>query len=60
MDKIASFQVDHNKLMPGIYLSRADGDIFTYDLRFVKPNTPPFLETAAHAYHRASFCDHGA
>lgn len=47
MDKIASFQVDHNKLTPGIYLSRADGDIFTYDLRFVKPNTPPFLETAA-------------
>lgn len=47
MDKIASFQVDHNKLKPGIYLSRADGDIATYDLRFVKPNTPPFLETAA-------------
>lgn len=47
MDKIASFQIDHNKLKPGIYLSRADGDIFTYDLRFVKPNTPPFLETAA-------------
>lgn len=47
MDKIASFQVDHNKLKPGIYLSRVDGDIATYDLRFVKPNTPPFLETAA-------------
>ncbi len=47
MDKIASFQVNHNKLMPGLYLSRVDGDIVTYDLRFVKPNTPPFLETAA-------------
>ena len=47
MDKIASFQVNHNKLMPGLYLSRVDGDIVTYDLRFAKPNTPPFLETAA-------------
>ena len=36
--------VDHNKLLPGMYLSRMDGDIATYDLRFVKPNTPPFLD----------------
>ena len=44
MEKIASFQVDHTDLMPGMYLSRTDGDISTYDLRFVRPNTPPFLE----------------
>ena len=44
MDKIASFQVDHTRLMPGMYTSRIDGDVVTYDLRFVRPNTPPFLK----------------
>lgn len=43
MDKIASFCVDHDKLMPGIYLSRIDGDIVTYDIRMRRPNIPPFL-----------------
>lgn len=43
MKKIESFKVDHNLLEPGIYISRIDGDITTYDLRFIKPNTPPFL-----------------
>ena len=43
MERIASFCVDHNKLEPGIYLSRIDGDIITYDIRLVKPNTPPYL-----------------
>lgn len=43
MKKIASFTVDHTKLKEGIYLSRVDGDIDTFDLRFIKPNTPPFL-----------------
>lgn len=47
MEKIASFQIDHNKLTPGVYISRIDGDIVTYDLRFIKPNTPPYLETPA-------------
>ena len=47
MKKIASFTVDHNKLTPGIYLSRIDGDIVTYDIRMRKPNTPPYLENAA-------------
>ena len=47
MKKIASFQVDHTRLLPGMYISRVDGDVVTYDIRFVKPNTPPFLETAA-------------
>lgn len=47
MEKIASFLVDHDKLLPGIYTSRIDGDITTYDLRFVKPNTPPFMDIAA-------------
>lgn len=43
MKKIASFTVDHNKLDVGVYISRIDGDITTFDLRFIKPNTPPFL-----------------
>ncbi|QEY33974.1 S-ribosylhomocysteine lyase [Caproiciproducens galactitolivorans] len=47
MEKIASFCVDHNKLLPGIYISRIDGDIVTYDIRMRKPNVPPFLENAA-------------
>jgi len=47
MEMITSFQVDHTCLNPGMYISRTDGDIVTYDLRFVRPNTPPFLENAA-------------
>lgn len=46
MKRIASFTVNHNTLNPGVYISRIDGDITTYDMRFVKPNTPPFLPTA--------------
>lgn len=47
MERIASFQVNHNTLLPGMYVSRVDGDITTFDLRFVRPNTPPFLEVPA-------------
>ncbi len=46
MERIASFQVDHNKLEPGLYLSRRDGDITTFDLRFKKPNTGDLLTNA--------------
>ena len=41
MKKIASFCVNHDTLLPGIYLSRVDGDVVTYDIRMVKPNGPP-------------------
>ena len=44
MKRIKSFEIDHTCLTPGLYLSRKDGDVTTYDLRFVRPNTPPFLE----------------
>ena len=47
MEKIASFMVDHTVLEPGIYLSRKDKGVITYDLRFIKPNTPPFLSNVA-------------
>lgn len=43
MNRIASFCVDHTKLEPGVYISRVDGDIVTYDIRMRKPNIPPFL-----------------
>lgn len=46
MQKIKSFEVDHTKLNVGMYISRIDDDIVTYDIRMVKPNTPPFLENA--------------
>ena len=45
MERIASFTVDHNKLLPGLYLSRRDGDIVTLDLRFKRPNTGDLLST---------------
>ena len=46
MERIASFQVDHNKLVPGMYLSRRDGEVTTFDLRFKKPNTGDLLTNA--------------
>lgn len=46
MERIASFQVDHNKLQPGMYLSRRDGEVVTFDLRFKKPNTGDLLTNA--------------
>jgi S-ribosylhomocysteine lyase len=47
LQKIKSFQVDHTKLDPGMYISRVDGDIITYDIRMKKPNSEPVLENAA-------------
>lgn len=46
LERIASFQVDHNKLLPGMYLSRRDGEVVTFDLRFKKPNTGDLLTNA--------------
>ncbi|WP_295579676.1 S-ribosylhomocysteine lyase [uncultured Oscillibacter sp.] len=43
MEKIASFTVDHNRLLPGLYYSRRDGDTVTFDLRFKRPNTGDLL-----------------
>ena len=43
MERIASCTVDHTTLLPGLYLSRQDGDIVTFDLRFKKPNTGDLL-----------------
>lgn len=46
MERIASFNVDHTVLVPGLYLSRRDGHITTFDMRFKKPNTGDLLSNA--------------
>ena len=43
MKTIASFTVDHDKLQKGMYLSRVDGDIRTYDIRMKVPNRGDYL-----------------
>ena len=46
MERIASFTVDHTVLVPGLYLSRRDGHVVTFDLRFKRPNTGDLLTNA--------------
>lgn len=46
MRRIASFSVDHDFIVPGIYLSRVDGDVTTYDLRTRVPNTGDLMDNA--------------
>lgn len=47
MEKIASFQVDHTKFGVGMYISRIDGDIVTYDVRMVRPNGGVYVSNAS-------------
>ena len=42
--RIASFTVDHDVITPGVYVSRRDGDITTYDLRTRKPNNGDYMD----------------
>ncbi len=44
MNRIASFSVDHDFIEPGIYVSRVDGDITTYDMRTRKPNCGDYMD----------------
>lgn len=44
MRKIASFDVDHDKISEGLYISRTDGDIVTYDMRTRKPNMGDYMD----------------
>ena len=50
MEKITSFTIDHNKLKPGVYVSRKDqvegGMVTTFDLRMTSPNEEPVMNTA--------------
>lgn len=43
-NRIASFSVDHDLITEGIYISRIDGDIVTYDLRTRKPNSDDYID----------------
>ncbi len=47
MKKIASFQVNHDTLDKGMYISRIDGDVVTYDIRMKKPNGGDYLNMSA-------------
>ena len=47
MNKIESFKVNHDILECGMYISRVDGDIVTYDIRMKKPNGGDYLQNAA-------------
>lgn len=47
LKKIASFQMNHDLLTPGLYVSRIDGDCVTYDLRMKKPNGGDYLSLGA-------------
>ena len=62
MEKIASFCIDHDKLLPGIYISRIDGDIVTPDIRRSYTNVTPHsanavLHTIEHLF--ATFARNG-
>ena len=51
MKTIASFTVDHEKLLTGLYVSRVDmvgaEAVTTFDLRMTRPNQEPVMDTAA-------------
>ncbi|MDR3301742.1 MAG: S-ribosylhomocysteine lyase [Spirochaetaceae bacterium] len=51
MEKIASFQVDHLRLKPGLYVSRKDkfggAALTTFDIRFKEPNKEPVIDMPA-------------
>ena len=42
--RISSFSVDHDLLDEGIYVSRIDGDVTTYDMRTRKPNMGDYMD----------------
>ncbi len=44
MQKIASFTVNHDFIKEGLYISRIDGDITTYDMRTRKPNMGDYMD----------------
>ena len=44
LKQIASFSVDHRSIKEGIYISRIDGDITTYDMRTRRPNAGDYMD----------------
>ena len=47
MNKIESFKINHDVLTKGLYISRIDGDVVTYDIRAKLPNGGDYLENGA-------------
>lgn len=47
MKKIASFEINHDTLQKGMYISRIDGDVITYDIRMKLPNGGEYFTTGA-------------
>ncbi len=47
MKKIASFEIDHTILPKGMYVSRVDGDVITYDIRMRLPNKEVVMNNGA-------------
>ena len=51
MEKIASFTVDHLRLLTGLYVSRVDevngSPVTSFDIRMTRPNAEPVMDTAA-------------
>ncbi len=51
MERIASFTIDHLKLLPGLYVSRKDEKdgtvITTFDMRITAPNREPVIDMPA-------------
>ena len=44
--RITSFTINHDVLLPGLYVSRIDGDVTTYDMRHRRPNTGDLMDNA--------------
>ena len=44
LTRIASFEVNHDYITEGIYISRIDGDITTYDMRTRVPNMGDYMD----------------
>lgn len=44
MERITSFSVDHRLLKKGIYVSRVDQNITTFDIRLTVPNTEEAMD----------------
>ena len=51
MELIASFQVDHTRIVPGVYVSRTDDvggeKVTTFDVRMKRPNAEPAIHPNA-------------
>lgn len=67
LKRIASFSVNHDTLQKGIYVSRVDGDVVTYDIRMKRPNqgdyvSNPALHTFEHLFatyaRNSEYSDH--